>query len=193
MTSEPAYLRDFKKFAKSRPDRDMQDAMEKEFYGESDRACGILFPSWVELLIERAIQDQLRHDAPTVFDYEGPLGNFSAKIMMAYAMGLFGMKTNHDLRLIRTIRNEFAHCQLPLRFDIPEVKGVCDHLMLPDIEEVRVMPPYLYRLPDDRTESWYDQEHPKTRFVICCYTIIYQLFKSGRQFSSGPVERAKLP
>lgn len=99
--------------------------MEKEFYGESDRACGILFASWVELLVERAIKYKLKRDPPTaLFDFEGPLGTFSAKIMMAYALELFGSKTNHDLLLIRTIRNEFAHCQLPLRFDVPEVKGV---------------------------------------------------------------------
>lgn len=112
---------------------------------------------------------------------------------MAYALELFGSKTNHDLLLIRTIRNEFAHCQLPLRFDVPEVKGVCDHLLLPDIEAVRVLPHYLISLPDDRADIWYDSDHPMTRFVICCYTIVYQLFQMGMRPRPQPAEPSNLP
>src|SRR5260221_1856088 len=131
MTSDPAYLRAFKNFAKRPPTLEESEAMEKEFYGESDRACGVLHASWVEQVLETAIRRRLRPNLSNrMFDFEGPVGTFSAKIMMGYALGLFGSKTNHDLLLIRTIRNEFAHCQLPLRFDLPEVKAVCDQLIL---------------------------------------------------------------
>jgi hypothetical protein len=183
MPSDPTYLRALKEYTKSLPDHAQRDAMEQEFYGPSDRACGILFASWVELLVERAIKYRLKPNAsPALFDYDGPLGTFSHKISMAYGLGLFGQKTNHDLLLIRTLRNEFAHCQLPLHFEIPEVKSLCDHLMLPDIEGVRTVPQYIYGLPDDRPGFWYDRDHPKTRFVICCYTIVdglFQLYQMG--------------
>lgn len=80
-SSNPTYLRAFKDYAKSLPDPEQRDAMEKEFFGESDRACGILFASWVELLVERAIKYKLKRDPPTaLFDFEGPLGTFSAKL-----------------------------------------------------------------------------------------------------------------
>jgi hypothetical protein len=74
--------------------------------------------------------------------------------------------------LIRTIRNEFAHRQLPLRFDIPEAKAVCDHLQIPDTE-AKVIPPYLIDmavdigLAEETPDHWSDRQHPKTRFVIC--------------------------
>lgn len=194
MVSDPAYLRAFKEYAKSSPSVDDRDAMEKEFYGQSDRACGVLNASWLEQSIELSIQRILRPDySRKLFDFEGPLGTFSAKIMMAYAMGLFGSKTNHDLLLIRTIRNEFAHCQLPLRFDIPEVKAVCDHLIIPDIENVRVIPMYIYQLPTlEPLENLYDKDHPKERFITCCHSIIYQLFYMGRTAMRLPMD-SKLP
>jgi hypothetical protein len=176
MASDPAYLRAFKEFAKGKPTVADQAAMEKEFYGQNDRACGILHASWVELALTAAIKIFLKPDAPSaLFDFNGPLGSFASKIMMAHGLGLFGSNTNHDLGLIRTIRNEFAHCQLPLRFDIPAVKAVCDHLMLPDIEGVRATPTYFWSLPDEKPATWYDENHPKTRFVIACYTIIHAL------------------
>jgi hypothetical protein len=194
MASDPAYLRTFKIYTKSRATGLHQDEMEKEFYGESDRACGILFASWTELIIERSIKDKLKPDPPSaLFDFDGPLGTFSAKIMMAYAMDLFGHKTNHDLMLIRTMRNEFAHCQLPLRFELPEVKAVCAHLMLPDVDGMRVMPQYFIRKHGELPQHWYDAEHPKTRFVTCCYTIIYKLFEIGATRLPGVPEPSKLP
>ena len=66
----------------------------------------------------------------------------------------------------------------PSGLTFPKSKA-CDHLLLPDIEAVRVLPHYLISLPDDRADIWYDSDHPKTRFVICCYTIVYQLFQMG--------------
>jgi hypothetical protein len=199
MTSDPAYLRAFKTFAKSSPSVADRKAMEKEFYGENDRACGVLNASWVEQMLETAIKRRLRPDCPAkLFDYDGPVGTFSARIMMGYALNLFGPNTRHDLDLIRTIRNEFAHCQLPLSFDIPEIKAVCDHLLIPDTP-ARVIPPYLVDiamdvgLADETPDHWTDRQHPKTRFVVCCYSIIYQLFDGWRHFVPSPVEPPRLP
>ncbi len=38
-----------------------------------------------------------------------PLGNFSAKINLAFRLGLISDKYASDLHIIRKIRNEFAH------------------------------------------------------------------------------------
>ncbi len=192
MTSDPAYLRAFKNFAKRPPTLEESEAMEKEFYGESDRACGVLHASWVEQVLETAIRRRLRPNLSNrMFDFEGPLGTFSAKIMMGYALGLFGSKTNHDLLLIRTIRNEFAHCQLPLRFDLPEVKAVCDQLIVPDTE-AKIIPSYFYRsgAPSD---FLYDHRHPKARFVICCHSIIHRLFDEYKDLPAATFPETKLP
>jgi hypothetical protein len=63
---DPAYLRAFKNPAKSRPNIGDRRMMEKEFYGENDRACGVLQASWVEQMLEIAIKARLRpetHDS----------------------------------------------------------------------------------------------------------------------------------
>jgi hypothetical protein len=191
MGRDSAYLRAFKDFTKSRPSVSAREDMEREFYGQNDRACGVLNASWVEQSLETAISRTLARPASKLFDTEGSFPTFSVKIQMAYALGLFGEKTNHDLLLIRTMRNGFAHCQLPLRFDIPEVKAVCDHLSLPDTD-ARVLPKVVYDSPVDDPEPWGNLSHPKTRFVVCCYTIIYHLFDDGRK-AGPPPRQTSLP
>jgi hypothetical protein len=110
MGRDSAYLRAFKDFTKSRPSVSAREDMEREFYGQNDRACGVLNASWVEQSLETAISRTLARPASKLFDTEGPFPTFSVKIQMAYALGLFGEKTNHDLLLIRTMRNGFARC-----------------------------------------------------------------------------------
>jgi hypothetical protein len=175
MASEPAYITAFQEYIDSPPGAGHRTAMEREFYGESDRACGILQASWTELILERAIRSRLRNDgAGALFGPNGPLGNFSNKIAFGYSLGLYEVRTRHDLNLIRRIRNGFAHCQLPLRFDISAVKGVCDHLYLPDLQEHRCVPPIIFDRAIEEGE-WHDRDHPRERFIICCYSILSAL------------------
>jgi hypothetical protein len=175
---DPAYLVAFKGYTRSNPTPDQRPEMEREFYADSDRACGILQASWVELMVERTIRGRLRAEgASDIFDANGPLGTFSNKIMMAYSLGLFGRQTRHDLGLIRNMRNGFAHCQRPLRFQAPEIKGVCDNLALPDIDQVRAVPLFLYDREVEGGGQWHDKDHPRERYVICCYSIICGLFR----------------
>ena len=139
--------------------------MEKEFYGESDRACVILQASWTELMVERAVRSRLRGTrSGELFGRNGPLSNFSNKISMAYSMGIFAEKTRHDLTLIRELRNGFAHCQLPLRFKMPIVKTMCDNMQLPDLDEHRAIPNILDR-PIEGDGQWHDRDHPRERYM----------------------------
>jgi len=151
--------------------------MEMEYYAEGDRACAILQATWTELIVERTLRARFRYEgASQIFDVNGPIASFSDKIIMAFGMGIFGKKTRHDLNLIRHLRNGFAHCRLPLRFNTPEVKLVCDHLHLPDIESLRAIPTFLLGHPVHNGGEWHDKDHPRQRYIICCYTIISGLF-----------------
>jgi hypothetical protein len=177
MVSDPAYVTAFKDYTKSSATVADRNAMEQEFYGESDRACGILQASWVELIVEISLRGRLRDEGSSgIFDVNGPLGTFANKISLGYGLGIFGYKTRHDLNLIRLMRNGFAHCQLPLRFDTPAVKGVCGHLLLTDIETIRVLPTSLLDYNVKGGGEWHDRQHPRERYIICCYTIISGLF-----------------
>ena len=193
MARDPAYVRAFKDLTKSPPKPEDVEAIDQEFYGDSDRAVGLLHAGWAETAVESAIKVVLKPDfSKDVFDYEGPLGTFSAKIRMAYALGLFGENTKHDLLLIRTLRNGFAHCSLPLQFETPEVRDLCDHLILPDSRE-RVTPTYFLRLPDTKPDYWFDEKHPKTRFVTGCNTIIVKLLNYYWHFKEAPIQGTGLP
>jgi hypothetical protein len=44
-------------------------------------------------------------DEEVLFSGFGPLATFSARIRIAYALGIIGKKTRHDLDLMREIRN----------------------------------------------------------------------------------------
>src|ERR1035441_4304254 len=173
MAGNPAYLEAFTEYTKILPGLEDQGEMDKEFYGESHRACVILQASWVELIIERNLRTRLRwHGASRLFEANAPLSTFSNKINMAFSMGAFGEKTRHDLNLIRHLRNGFAHCRLPLYFKTPAVKGVCDNLSLPDIEAVRAIPHIISSREIDGGGTWYDRDHPRERYMVCCYSIV---------------------
>lgn len=73
-------------------------------------------------------------------DHNAPLGTFASKIVVGYAMGLFGPLTRANLDRIRSIRNDFAHSAAPVSFDAPVISNKCNQLTvlhpeLPDIPE----------------------------------------------------------
>ncbi len=77
---------------------------------ESDRAAAVLGAALLDVALgdvfstrcgARVIPDMLRAN--------GVLGSFSNRIRMAYAIGWIADDTQHDLHLVRSIRNEFAH------------------------------------------------------------------------------------
>lgn len=73
-----------------------------------------------------------------VYDYDGPLGTFSAKIAVAYAMSAIGPIFRNDLDLIRILRNGFAHSKKSIKFDDAETAAVCAKLKTPDMSDVRI-------------------------------------------------------
>ena len=203
MPSEPAYVTAFKAYCKtdSMPNVALMRDMEREFYGENDRACGILLGEWLNWILEGTIRSLLRPDLPNVlakrlFEFDGSVGTLASKIDLGFALSIYGRQTNHDLGLIRLIRNEFAHCRLPLRFEAPEVKAVCDHLQLPEWEHS--VSPFAFRSLPGMAEAmeaekwWGDKKHPKSRFVISCHTIAEELFKF-RNTNRLPPVTSRLP
>ena len=59
--------------------------------------------------------------AKRLFDNNGPLGTFSAKIDFARVLDLIDAQTYRNLHAIRGMRNVFAHAEEPVRFKSPEV------------------------------------------------------------------------
>jgi DNA-binding MltR family transcriptional regulator len=58
----------------------------------------------------------------------GPLSTFSSKIVIGYALGLYGSPTYADLDGIREIRNKFAHTPKPIHFTDEAIAKLCGKL-----------------------------------------------------------------
>jgi hypothetical protein len=192
--SGPAYLRAFKKLVNTPPSATQLTTTEEEFYGESDRACGILLGAMVETALEGAIASVLRPDLPTdmaerLFEGEGIMSTFSAKINLGFALSIFGTTAKHDLELIKLMRNAFAHCRLPLTFQTPEVRAVCENLQIPDTNAKVPVSVYertptqiLVHIPDKTSPKY-----PRFLFATSCHSIAFRLFAfSKRKFLPAP-------
>ena len=65
-----------------------------------------------------------------IFSFQGPLGTFSAKIDMAYALGLISKDLRTDMNLFRKMRNLCAH-ELILDEKIKsDIKSMCGEFLL---------------------------------------------------------------
>jgi hypothetical protein len=71
----------------------------------------------------------------------GPLATFYAKLCVGRLVGVLTVDMLHDLKIIKDIRNKFAHIYLNINFDSEEIKSRCSSLKLtselkPKFEEV---------------------------------------------------------
>jgi hypothetical protein len=81
----------------------------------------VMLGSVLEVNLTIFVQSKLRpslnaDDRRRLFDFSGLIGTFGAKTMIGYAFNWFGPDTRHDVELIRTMRNEFAHSRKSFRF-----------------------------------------------------------------------------
>jgi DNA-binding MltR family transcriptional regulator len=115
-------------------------AILEEVGRQEDRGAAIIAGAFLEDFLFEAISSWLVDDKKAlkgIFEGTGPLATFSAKIEMAYLMGLMSKRSHSSAAAVRKIRNEFAHNMGPLRFETPLIKGKCQSLMYQ--REIRVM------------------------------------------------------
>ena len=91
---------------------DLEDYLEI-FQDETDRACAVLGAAHLDFLLAKAIEYNLPRgnelSEELFFKPEAPLGTFSSRISMAYALNIINKETKEYLDVIRRIRNDFAH------------------------------------------------------------------------------------
>jgi hypothetical protein len=79
---------------------------------ESDRSAVILGAARLDVGLERLLKKVMAHHPggqDDLFGPDRPLGSFSAKILLAYRLGLINRNVESLLQMIRKTRNEFAH------------------------------------------------------------------------------------
>jgi hypothetical protein len=179
MPTEPAYIREFKRFTQGDITIDDLPRLEAELYGTNDRASAVMQASLTESSLQTFLQSHLRpsfnvSDMRLLFDFSGILGSFAAKITVAYAFNWFGPETRHDLNLIRLIRNEFAHSRKSFEFVDAPVAAVCVQLKSPEWAGAE-LPIALETMADEPPWADSDRSHPRTRYRTACHTISLRL------------------
>ncbi len=136
-------------------------ALEPQQHAFGDYAIAIIGSGLIEKALEAVILTRLigltKEERRGLFDFEanGPLSDLSARIRIAYALGIFGPQTRNDLEHVRTIRNSFAHSMNMLRFETPEVADICALLHTP--KTIKQMDRMLLALSEADT--------PRRRFI----------------------------
>lgn len=89
----------------------------QEFARESNRASVILgvarLDELLRQLLKRVLSPASGPKNDSLLRPDGPLGTFGARIMACERLGLIDMGIASSLRLIKAIRNDFAHVSEP--------------------------------------------------------------------------------
>lgn len=111
------------------------DTLLGEINHSRDRIAAIAAAAFFDDLLASAIEIKFVPLSNTVhdriFDGNGPLSPFSAKIDIAYALGLYPAEIKTDLHKVRKVRNLFAHSAGPITFDHQDVVKLTSVLTTP--------------------------------------------------------------
>jgi hypothetical protein len=91
-----------------------------EFKGETDRAAVILGAAKLDYLLYQILSTffvPCAGGSDELLDGDSPLATFSAKINIAYRLGLIDSQFARALHLVRRIRNTFAHEATGVKLD----------------------------------------------------------------------------
>jgi mannitol operon repressor len=109
---------------------DFQGFLE-EFQNESDRSAAIIGAAFLDEHLKQLLTNFFVDDPKEVahlLSSESPLGSFGARIRAAYCLGLVSREYFQSLKLIKDVRNAFAHQLHGLTFDDKEIAAACRKL-----------------------------------------------------------------
>jgi DNA-binding MltR family transcriptional regulator len=102
--------------------------------------------------LERALLTKMqplsRDFRDRIFDGYGPLSNFSAKIDMAFALGIIPRQMLDDLKSVNRVRVRFAHTTKTMNFQNSEVAALMDAISGMDVAIPDLKVRFLNRLKE---------------------------------------------
>ena len=137
MSSQPRSILSLSKLAAKFPEKDaFFDLLVATMTDRNDRAAVLTVVSLLEGALQKSLATKFIADDKGKLEYMfgsgAPLRDFSAKIKMGFALGVYGPNTRADLDSIREVRNSFAHTMSPIYFNTPEVENVCKRIIILD-------------------------------------------------------------
>ena len=122
------------------------------YHGESDRAAIVMAGSFAEHYLATFIRDFMIEDEDVERLFaSGPLSSFDARINIAYAFSLIEKPQRDDLRIIKSVRNRFAHSPRAISLKQQDIAAEIEKLTirasmeeLPNPTEEQKSPRFLY-------------------------------------------------
>ena len=145
---------------KTPPNLQEYAGMMKAFVGLDDRSLVLMSAAWVDDALEIFLKRRMLDDKMVIdklFGPDRPLGSFSSRINLGYALGHIGKTVWSDLESVREIRNAFAHVRHALTFDDESIKTRSSQLKTNDL------------IPTPFRNS---NESPKGLFSLCTIALI---------------------
>lgn len=103
-------------------------AFRENLSNESDRGLALMAAAYIDDRLAVLLRSYFVDNGKILrrmFDFTGPLGNFSARLDMAYSLGLIAKNIYNDCNTIKKIRNDFAHDSSPLTFHDEPIQSKC--------------------------------------------------------------------
>jgi hypothetical protein len=104
------------------------EGVVEEIKRQTDRGVAIIATAFLDLLLRHAIEKRMRLDPELhdlIFENRGPLQEFFSRIQVAFALKYI------DLRILKDIRNAFAHSAEALDFNQEDIAKKCRELWFP--------------------------------------------------------------
>ena len=107
------------------------DAFDTRLHGESDRGAVLIAAALLDAQLESLFRRRLKHHQDRLLGIDGSLATFANRTRLARALEWIDVETEHDLDIVRNIRNRFAHSfEQDLTFENDEIQGWCTSLHL---------------------------------------------------------------
>lgn len=113
-----------------------------EFQNETDRSTAIIGAAFLDEHLKQLLANFMVDDPNEVKQLlasESPLGSFGARIRAAYCLGLISRQYFDSLKLIKDVRNAFAHQLHGRTFEDTDVADACKKLQSLQPVESRIV------------------------------------------------------
>ncbi len=155
-------------------DEERRAVRETMISADAPIVTAILGAALLEHELEQLLRPRFkRNDGPTwgkLTGDNGPLGTFSQKISIAYALGIADESLKDGLETVKNIRNQFAHAKKLIQFNHELIAKEIRGLVLPEKKKSS-------RYKD--VEAIKNEPNPRNAFVLLCLHLYIALLEKG--------------